>query len=58
MFGAMITARASAGTFTPFFILIVILTALACGSIDSMEPTGTPTIRTPSPGYSPTAEVK
>jgi hypothetical protein len=57
-FGAMITARASAGSLTLSFTFMVILTASACGEIDSIEPTGTPTMRTSSPGYTPAAEVK
>jgi hypothetical protein len=56
--GAMITARASAGTLRPSFTLMVILTASACGVIDSIEPIGTPTTRTSSPGYRPAAEAK
>ena len=49
-FGAMISALASAGTFTPSCTDIVIITSVARGSIDSIVPTGTPTMRTWSPG--------
>ena len=58
MFGATITARASAGNLTLSCTVIVILTASASGEIDSIEPTGTPTTRTSSPGYRPTADGK
>ena len=58
MFGAMMTAFAPAGILTPGLTDIVILTACACGSMDLMVPTGTPTMRTSSPGYNPTADVK
>src|ERR1700729_3078401 len=56
--GDMMIARASAGTLTSRSTDMVIFTSSARGSIDSMVPTGTPTIRIWSPGYSPTAEVK
>ena len=54
----MMSALASAGTLTPSFTDMVTLTSSARGSIESIVPTGTPTMRTSSPGYRPTAEVK
>ena len=51
-------ARASAGIFTPSFTVMETLTELGCGSTESMVPTGTPTTRTSSPAYRPTALVK
>ena len=57
-FGAMMMARASAGILTSSRTVMVTLTSSARGSIESIVPTGTPTTRTSSPGYSPTAEEK
>jgi hypothetical protein len=37
---------------------MVTFTSVARGSIESTVPIGTPTMRTSSPGYRPTAEVK
>ncbi len=58
MLGAMMIACASAGSLIPSLTDIVIFTDCACGSMDSTRPTGTPTMRTSSPGYNPTAVVK
>ncbi len=57
-FGDMMIALASFGTFTSLETDMVILTSDGRGSIVSMVPTGTPRIRTWSPGYRPTAEAK
>ena len=46
----MTSALASAGSFTPSFTVMVILTSVARGSMESMVPTGTPITRTSSPG--------
>ena len=54
----MMSARASAGSLTPSSTVIVTLTSLARGSIESIVPTGTPTTRTSSPGYRPTVDGK
>lgn len=57
-FGDMMMALASLGTFTSLDTDIVILTSDGRGSIVSMVPTGTPRMRTWSPGYNPTADAK
>ena len=57
-FGAMMIARASAGSLTSSRTVIVTLTSAARGLIESMVPTGTPTTPTSSPGYRPTADGK
>ncbi len=57
-FGAMISALASAGTLTSLSTVMVIFTSEGRGSIESIRPTGTPTTRTSSPAYRPTALVK
>ncbi len=48
--GDKIAALASAGTLYLLSYQKEILTDVGCGSMDSILPTGTPTMRTSSPG--------